>query len=234
MIAHATPEALSSLIDGELPGAERQRVSDHVEGCPSCRARLASMRRVVATLRGLERTAPPPTLALHVERRVALEGRSVSPVERFEERLRRLPLQPSLATFFALVLALAAILYLFAHGVDRAGRRGVPIVVPPPEAARAWQPGSGEGALAEAGGRQFALVRGAWVEAGLSPGAEARRIATGSPEGLALLADEPWLGALLSEAPRVVLRLPAADGEAGGEVVALEAAAGPPAPTDAP
>jgi len=62
MSTHATTERLSAYLDRQLPTAESREVEDHLADCPVCRQRFAGMRNVVASLRHLERMAPPPTL----------------------------------------------------------------------------------------------------------------------------------------------------------------------------
>ena len=138
MSARCLPvELLSSYLDDELERAESRRVEDHLAHCPGCRAQLDSLRRVVDNLRRLERAAPPPTLAQHVQRRVALDRRKTTPLGRFEAEIHRL--RPQLSVFFpfAMVFALAAILFLFTDRLDRDSQRGPVVVIrrprrPPP------------------------------------------------------------------------------------------------------
>jgi hypothetical protein len=46
-------QALSRLLDGELPLREYQRLQAHVRACPRCAGRLAAFRRVDLLLAGL-------------------------------------------------------------------------------------------------------------------------------------------------------------------------------------
>ncbi len=224
MTVHASAEVLSSLLDGELTEAERREAERHLAGCADCRARLDSLGRVVGTLKRLERAAPPEALAQLVQRRVALVGTRRSYLDRMEERLQRLGKGSPLAVSFALVLALAVMVYLLSHGTARQQQRGVPIVVPTAEAAREFAAANAhrEPKTLEAGGRRFVLSGERWLEHGLERDEAAGTLAVstvvtqGSPEGEALLGREGWLEELLGkgEGKAVVFR----DGEAVVEV----------------
>ncbi len=62
-------EYLSAWMDGEVPEGLRQQVGSHLVGCPACRAELAILERLDATLAGLE--APVPRdLGAKVRRRL--------------------------------------------------------------------------------------------------------------------------------------------------------------------
>jgi len=50
---------LSPYIDGELPPNERVRVEDHVGVCPQCRRVLATLKRTIEGLRGLDTPRRP-------------------------------------------------------------------------------------------------------------------------------------------------------------------------------
>jgi predicted anti-sigma-YlaC factor YlaD len=54
----ATPELLSDRLEGELRGLRRVRVSRHLARCARWRTTLASMARLVRTLRTLGRAEP--------------------------------------------------------------------------------------------------------------------------------------------------------------------------------
>lgn len=210
--AHATTDLLSAYLDGELAAAEGARVEHHLDGCPSCRAELDSLRRVVDSLRRLERTAPPPALAQHVVRRVALEGGRPGLLARFEDQASLLRPRIAILTPFAVVFALATILYFFAHTLAEVENRAPTIVIPPPEAAREYlEPRAGEaaeaviGTVATAGGRSFLRVRDAWIETGVPDGAAPRAIEPGSEEAAAVRRSLPGLDDLLGGAPGVVL-----------------------------
>ena len=62
-------EYLSAWMDGEVPEELEGQLSDHLAGCPSCRAQLSALERLDAALAGLE--APVPQgLASKVRRRL--------------------------------------------------------------------------------------------------------------------------------------------------------------------
>ena len=133
-VAHLDDELLSAYLDGELSPQRSESVEAHLASCGGCRARLDGLRRVVLSLSRLERASPPPLLAQRVERRVALFDREAGFVERLESRLQGLRLDSPLVVTFAVVLALATIVFLFSHGV--ANRRGdVSLKLATPEAA---------------------------------------------------------------------------------------------------
>ena len=70
---HAGAELLSAYLDGEVAREQRSGVENHLEECSLCRLQLDGLRRVAATLRRLERAAPPPVLDVLVRRRIALD-----------------------------------------------------------------------------------------------------------------------------------------------------------------
>lgn len=224
LTAHASTDLLSAYLDGELPASDGRRVEAHLALCPSCRAELASLHRVVESLRRIERTAPPPALAQHVQRRIALDAPRTSALARFEDEMTRL--RPRIAVFmpFAVVFSLAAILYFFASTLDRLENRGPAIVIPPREVANAYrEPGTEPAAdparlSREAGGRSFERRGDGWRQLGLAEGAAPRDVAPGSPEATALLAAHPWLAELLAEGEAVVF-------QAGEEVLRLRGGA---------
>lgn len=222
--AHATTDLLSAYLDGELSTGDDERIEEHLGHCPSCRAELDSLRRVVESLRRIERTAPPPALALHVVRRVALEGRRPGLLARIDDQFERLRPRIAILTPFAVTFALATILYFFAHTLAKVENRGPSIVIPPPEAARAFvEPGTGERveAVRTVGSRSFRRVGDAWLQAGVPADAAAREVAVGSEEAAALRRSLPWLDELLDDAPAVVLEL---DGETVRVLAAAETA----------
>jgi anti-sigma factor RsiW len=51
-------DRLSALVDGELSGAERDRVSAHLAGCAQCRTEAAELRALKQKLRSLGQGAP--------------------------------------------------------------------------------------------------------------------------------------------------------------------------------
>lgn len=199
MSRHATAEVLSAYLDDELSREEGRWLDDHLEACESCRAHLASMRRVVSTLRRVERTAPPPVLTQYVQRRIALAGRPASRLERLEERLRAVPQASSIFFTFALVTALAVLVYFFAHSVDRSQRPRTALVV-----ATAPQPEIAPGEVRPAAGRTFQWNDGVWREVGLDQRVADFHVEADSPAGREILSLFPDLAELPG---RVLLRL---------------------------
>lgn len=229
---HLSDELLSTYLDGELPAGRAGAVEHHLASCAGCQARLDGMRRVVRSLARLERVSPPPLLAQRVERRVALLGRERTLTERLETRLRGLTLDSPMVVTFAVVLALAAILYFFSQGV--ANRRGdVALRVAAPEAVSGLR-----GALeaVEIEGRRLRREGDVWVQEGSvqeGEAAEAEAVPLASPRGGELLRRHPWIDDLLTLTGATGVRFV----DDGGEVVLLSAAETPepePAPAPAP
>ena len=208
---HAPTELLSAFLDGELPAGDGRSVEEHLTRCPSCRAELASLTRVVESLRRLERAAPPPALAQHVQRRIALATPRANALGRLEDELTRLRPLIAILMPFAVVVALAAILYFFASTLDRLENRGPAIVIPTREVARAYrEPGTEAPPVRrDAGGRTFERTADAWRQLDLPP-APPREVPPGTPEAATLLAAHPWLADLLADADAVTFLL---DGE---------------------
>jgi anti-sigma factor RsiW len=169
MTHHSSVEQLSIYLDDRLAEPERHRLEDHIEECEDCRRRLEGMRRVVRGLERLERTASPPQLTQQIEHRIGLEVGHDGLLERVERRLNLMMAQPSILPTFALVVALAAIVYLFADGLERHRQRGVPVILEPPVGNVA----ATENRSAE--GRVFEMRDGVWREAG-SEGASPARV----------------------------------------------------------
>ena len=65
-------DRLSALIDGELDGAERDRVHAHLASCEPCRAEAAELRALKQKLRGL--TTGAPAEAAMTRRLIAMTG----------------------------------------------------------------------------------------------------------------------------------------------------------------
>jgi hypothetical protein len=219
MTVHETAERLSAYLDRELPPPQTQQLERHLEACSDCRRHLESLRRVVGQLERLERRAPPPLLAGEVARRVALEGRPRSLVERLESRLVGRTLESSTLTTFALVLALAVIGFLFVDTVEKIERKKIPVVVASPEASAEFsrQHEIAVGTRVEAAGRMFVLREGAWRQEGFETVEPETDLDAASEAGRALLERHPGLAPLLTEGRAVVL-------EEGGQVVRLSRA----------
>lgn len=218
MSAHVTTENLSAYLDRELPDRRVREVERHLEGCSSCRANLDSLSRVVHRLQAIERVAPPPLLAGDVARRVALDRQPKSLMERLESRLTSRPLQSQIFNTFALVMALAAIVYIFAFSADLIERKSVPVRVVSPEASKEFlrQHEISIGMRSEQDGRVFHREGDLWREEGASGDPETE-IAASSTEGLALQERNPELAPLLGQGQPVILR----DGGPEGRVVKI-------------
>jgi len=162
MTHHSSVEQLSIYLDDRLDDSERRRLEGHLADCEECRRRLAGMRHVVRGLERLERTAPPPHLAQQVGQEIRLEVGRQGFVERVEHRLGALMAQPSMLPTFALVVALAAIVYLFAYGLERHQNRGVPVILEPPVGSVGQEVAQSR----EVEGRVFAPQEAGWREQG--------------------------------------------------------------------
>ncbi len=223
MSGHASVERMSLYLDKVLTSSERRRVEDHLDACPDCRQRLAGLRRVVAGLDRLPAAAAPTDLALRVRRGVALRGRRRGWSELLERHLPLASSNPPLIHLFALVLALGAIVYLFAYGVEMRRERSTRIVLPdagsslaesaptarldvePPAAAASAAPrvaaeapprlAAGVPAQMRLLGGVFHRVGGVWVERGLAARPADDRVELRWPAPSELAAD-PELAAL--------------------------------------
>jgi len=66
MICQSVQERISEYLDRRLAGGVREKVSAHLETCPSCSAHLRELESVRAGLRGLGRPPVPATLAMEL------------------------------------------------------------------------------------------------------------------------------------------------------------------------
>jgi hypothetical protein len=189
MSSHATAESLSLYLDAALSSAERRQLEAHVETCPACRQRLDGLRRVVTALGELPTAAPPGDMAARVGREIDLRGRRRS-WGRLREGRPPWPLAglPPLH-IPAVVLALAAIVYLFVLGVEMRRDRPTRIVLPG-AASTIIEPSAeevppttvlnGGQRLYLLGGR-FHRADGVWVEEGLGERLPDARVALQPP-----------------------------------------------------
>lgn len=207
MTHHSSVEQLSIYLDDRLDEPERRRVEGHLAECEDCRRRLAGMRRVVQGLERLERTAPPPQLAHQVEQRIGFEAGRQGLLDRVERRLNLMMAQPSILPTFALVVALAAIVYLFAYGLERYQQRGVPVILEPPAGNVEQEPA--ESREVEVDGRVFTPRDGGWQEMGSMGAAPTLVLDLTTTAGRSQWIERyPELGRLSRELEgRVVLRL---------------------------
>jgi hypothetical protein len=217
-MSHVSVEVLSAYLDRELPDDHRERLERHLEQCPRCRERLASLRGVVRRLRLLERTATPLPLDVAVARQVSLVRESER-ARSLGEQLRVRSLEPgqqsSLFLAFSLVVALVAITNLFVSGSEQLEHSREPVVmVVEASQARPLE--------VEIDGRRFRREgdRFRQVEVARDRGPQAV-VAADSELGRELIASTPDLALLLEERRAVLLE--AAD----GRVVELRRGVGP-------
>ncbi len=192
MSGHATAESLSLYLDAALPAVQRRQVADHLDACPDCRQRLDGLRRVVAGLGRLPTAAPPEDLAARVGRQIDLRGRR----RRWGRLLAGGMPRPLVGAppmhILALVLALGAIIYLFAQGVERHRQRPTRIVLPGTQTVIVGQPAALSMAR-EAGGTVYLLggrfhrADGVWIEEGLTERPPDGRVVV-DPESAAAIA----------------------------------------------
>lgn len=187
---HLDDDLLSAYLDGELPERQAETVESHLTDCPGCRARLDGLRRVVHALGRLERAAPPQVLAQRVERRIALAEGQSGLFERLESNLRGLSLESPMVVTFAVVLALATMVYLVSHGVARQqGDAAAPTAQPA-------EPVRGSIAVTQVDGHSLVRRGNAWVEVA-ALGEIARPVPLDSEAGRELAGRHPWAAGLL-------------------------------------
>lgn len=58
MSAHPDPEQLSAYVDGELTGADRDDLEQHLRGCSDCSATVRALRGTLADMRALPQPVP--------------------------------------------------------------------------------------------------------------------------------------------------------------------------------
>ncbi len=166
MMVHGNVELLSSFVDDELEAPQRAAVESHLAGCPRCRERIGSLRRVVAELQALEQAVTPPAgLGVRVRRAVLFERERTGGLRRSAESLRRWTDQPLLLPLFGVVTAMAVLLYLFSAWSDRAEHPGTRLVVGSERDAAATP--AVEGTVVELEQRTFERIDGRWIERGV-------------------------------------------------------------------
>lgn len=69
---HPGQHRLQALVDGELPAAERRRLSGHLDCCPACRAEVRALETLFGELGAVERESAV-TLSPRFSRRVMAE-----------------------------------------------------------------------------------------------------------------------------------------------------------------
>jgi len=219
MNRHLSTEKLSSYLDGEIGPSQAERIEEHLGSCPACRAQLASMERLVAGLRRVERPVPPPLLAAEVRRRIAAESAPQGLWRRLQLLLSEFAQQPALRTSAAMGLAILFSVYLLAHGVKSAPEAAG---APEPEPVVTVQTYFGQPPLdlppttSEVAGREFVLFGGRWIQRGLEGKKPEAQVAAESPEGRAMLSKYSDLDLLLTDGTHVVLRYRLATVELSG------------------
>ena len=201
MIAHPTLEVLSAHLDGELSRLESTRVRRHLDEYVPCRRELEGLRRTVGRLRELERAAPSDLLETRVRRQVAVESDARSLADRFELRRFRLPVQSSTLLTFALVVAFAVMLFVFAEAVERQRTATIPVELSSgPER---------ESATSVPVATEWIWVEGRWSPESVADVASRLDFAVrrGSPEWEELLRHHPELGSLPGADGAVLVRL---------------------------
>jgi hypothetical protein len=124
-------ERLSAFADGELVGAEAERVRAHLAGCARCRSTLADLSAILGAARTLDRPEPPAALWR------AIEGVLDRPAELAEPRPAPLPWWMRWRVFGAGAVAGAAVALLLVVGLPAAPR---PALAPSGTTAAATAP----------------------------------------------------------------------------------------------
>lgn len=196
MRQEARAELISAYLDNELQGEDAERFQKLLAEDESVRREVEGMRSVVSNLRHLERMAPPPTLDHHVARRIALAGEHRSLLDRIEGGLAGVQSPSNNFLMFALVFALAIIVYLFSAHLGKDSM--VPVVFEAdPQAPIVEDIENATSVLM--GSRLFLRHKdGRWVEDGLSEQdiAAAQTVQVDSAVGRELLEHHPDLKGL--------------------------------------
>lgn len=164
---------LSAHLDGELEPEEHIRVEKMLAEDPALREQFEGLRRASASLKLLERKAPPPELDLaQIHKLVRMDARR-DVFERFEDHL---PVLMSRHTSFLPIFALLAVVGLAIYQYSQWNFRNPP------------------GDSAEIAGRTFFREGDVWFQEGLSLLLSTPRpVELDSREGRALLAQQPDL-----------------------------------------
>lgn len=162
MTHDATVELMSRYLDGDLTPAERRRAENLMTQDAEALEIYEGLRQVRGSLGRLADAVPPPHLGVLVQRRVALEAEESGLWRRVDSRLRRFLVEPTMLPAFAVVLALAAMVYVLASGLERFERAREPVFLrPPPAAVQVPAP-------RQIGGKTFEFQGDRWIEQGLS------------------------------------------------------------------
>lgn len=162
MTHEATVELLSRYLDGDLSPAEREQAESLMTENAEALEIYEGLRQVRGSLGQLVEDGPPPHLGVLVQRRVALVAEESGLWKRVDSRLRRFLVEPAMLPAFAVVLALAAMVYVLANGLDRFQRLHEPVILRPDPTTLQ------EPAPRQIGGRTFEFQGDRWIEQGLS------------------------------------------------------------------
>lgn len=138
-----SPQVLEAFHDGQLQGAEGQRVAVHSECCPICRAKLERLERLSAVLQDY----PVPKARLAPERFSAQVRLQLQPRETAASRHRALAVPAVLVSAWAFVQAvwLVSGALLVASTLGLTGQVGLAWVQPGGTSLwrilQAWEPG---------------------------------------------------------------------------------------------
>lgn len=207
MKGHLATEKLSSYMDGEVGQAETREVEVHLASCPACRARLGSMRRLVAEIRRMERSVPPQDLGYQVRTQIAAQGDVRTLRTRARDLFRSLVLQP---TFSAAAMGMAvAVVFSFLawQKVPPVPSLEVPRTEIVTVKTTFGEPPLGLPATtSEVAGREFILSGDRWVQKGLEWTQPDSRVMVASPEGQDMINKYSDLMLLLTDGSRVVMQ----------------------------
>ena len=210
--SHVTEDLLSAYVDEELAASERLALEEHLGDCLSCQYRLEGLRKVVGGLRSLERAAAPASLAGSIQRHLALDE-SHRALDRYRLELPaagRLPTHGFV--IFAVIIALAAMLFLFAEALEVQGES-----TPSSTSAAGTEGTDNRRALVD--GRTFEMRGGLWIEQGIDEGIDPAQVSwtpSDSALGERLVEQLPGLRSLLDTGGGAIL-------EWEGEPVGLRA-----------
>lgn len=130
MNRHLSTEQLSSYLDGEIGSSKAERIEEHLDCCPACRAQLEAMERLVSGLQRVQRPSLPPDLAVAVRRRIAAAPEPQGAygfLHRLQLQLGLLgdllgdiALRPAFRTSAAMGLAILFSVFLLSNGLEHA------------------------------------------------------------------------------------------------------------------
>lgn len=193
---HATAELISAYLDDVLAAPERERLERRLAAEPELRAELESMRQLVLGLRALPRIEPPFELESTLVRHLTLADERPGLGARLERRLGRAAGQPAIAVTFAVVLAIATMIFVLARTVQPGVIGRIPVDLDPPSPAA---PALASAVKKTAHGT-FHLVDEVWIAADVI-GPPDRIVAADRPEVVEMLAGDPELASLLEQRP---------------------------------